>query len=78
MTCDKRQILYGIFAAFIGILANWSGGKTMKIYDINKIDFYKNISITLFVIGTLAIAYGVLSFLLRNNPHFCALTSFNI
>ena len=48
----------------------------MKIYDVNKIAFYKDISITLFVIGTLAIAYGIISVLLRNNSHFCALMAF--
>lgn len=75
-TCDNRQVVYGILAVFVGLFANFVGGKTMKMYDVNKVDFYKNISITLFVIGTLAIAYGVLSVLLRNNPNFCALTTF--
>ena len=74
--CEQRQVLYGILAVSVGILANWIGGKTMKIYDVNKIAFYKDISIMLFVIGTLAIAYGVLSVLLRNNSHFCALMAF--
>lgn len=74
--CEQRQVLYGILAVSVGILANWIGGKTMKIYDVNKIAFYKDISITLFVIGTLAIAYGIISVLLRNNSHFCALMAF--
>ena len=74
--CEQRHVLYGILAVSVGILANWIGGKTMKIYDVNKIAFYKDISITLFVIGTLAIAYGIISVLLRNNSHFCALMAF--
>lgn len=74
--CDERQVLYGIFAILMGISANWSGSKTMKIYDANKVEFFKSISITLFVSGTLLIAYGILSLVLRNNPQFCALTSF--
>ena len=74
--CEQRQVLYGILTVSVGILANWIGGKTMKIYDVNKIAFYKDISITLFVIGTLAIAYGIISVLLRNNSHFCALMAF--
>jgi len=60
----------------VGFSANWFGRKTMEIYDVDRVDFYKDISITIFVVGTLSIAYGVLSVLLRNNPHFCALTSF--
>ena len=75
-TCDQRQVLYGILAVFIGILSNWFGGKTMKIYDANKVEFYKDISIVMFVIGTLAVAYGIISVLLRNNSHFCALMAF--
>jgi hypothetical protein len=75
-TCDNSQVFYGILAVFVGFFANWFGGKTMKIYDVNKVGFYKDISIAMFVIGTLLIAFGVLSVLLRNNPHFCALTSF--
>ena len=74
--CDNSQVLYGILAVFVGFSANWFGRKTMEIYDVDRVDFYKDISITIFVVGTLSIAYGVLSVLLRNNPHFCALTSF--
>ena len=74
--CDNSQVLYGILAVFVGFSANWFGRKTMEIYDVDRVDFYKDISITIFVVGTLSITYGVLSVLLRNNPHFCALTSF--
>jgi hypothetical protein len=76
MICGKKQILYAILAFVLGLSSNWIGGKTMKIYDVNKITFYKDISIALFVVGTLALAYGILSIVLRNNPHFCALTQF--
>jgi ABC-type antimicrobial peptide transport system permease subunit len=75
-TCDKPQVLYGILAILAGVFTNWFGGKTMKIYGVNKVNFYKDISIAMFVVGTLAIAYGVLSVILRNNPHFCALIPF--
>lgn len=74
MICSKKQILYALLAFVLGLSSNWIGGKTMKMYDVNKITFYKDISIALFVVGTLAIAYGILSIILRNNPHFCALT----
>jgi len=76
MICSKKQILYALLAFVLGLSSNWIGGKTMKIYDVNKSLFYKDISIALFVVGTLAIAYGILSIILRNNPHFCALTQF--
>ena len=90
INCSNRQIMYGILAVLIGFFANWFGNKIMKTYDeekvyrnfyitifdnINNIDVYKYLSITLFVIGTLSIGYGVVSVLLRNNPHFCALVS---
>ena len=74
MICSKKQILYALLAFVLGLSSNWIGGKTMKIYDGNKITFYKDISIALFVVGTLSLAYGILSIILRNNPHFCALT----
>jgi len=74
MICSKKQILYALLSFVFGLSSNWIGGKTMKMYDVNKITFYKDISIALFVVGTLAIAYGILSIILRNNPHFCALT----
>ena len=76
MICSQKQILYALLAFVLGLSSNWIGGKTMKIYDVNKSLFYKDISIALFVVGTLAIAYGILSIILRNNPHFCALTQF--
>ena len=90
INCSNRQIVYGILAVLIGFFANWFGSIKMKTYEkervfrnfyttafdnVNNIEVYKYLSITSFVIGTLSIGYGVVSVLLRNNPHFCALMS---
>lgn len=74
-TCGKNQVLYGILAIVIGYFALSFGSRTMAIYTINKVETFKYLSIAVLTFGTLAIAYGILSFIFINNPHFCALTT---
>jgi len=75
MNCDKKAVMYGLISVAIGLLIIWFGNRTMKIFDISKEEYLKPVSVTLFVVGTLGVAFGILSILLRNNENFCKLMS---
>lgn len=75
MGCVKSAVMYGLISVVIGLLLIWFGNRTMKIYDNTREEYLKPVSVTVFVVGTLGVAFGILSLLLGNSDNFCKLMS---
>jgi hypothetical protein len=75
MGCEKKAVMYGLISVVIGLLLIWFGNRTMKIYDNTREEYLKPVSVTVFVVGTLGVAFGILSMLLGSSDNFCKLMS---
>lgn len=74
MKCESRLMIIGIFSILVGILANKFGRYTMDLYDINEDEDYKKISIALFSIGVIFVAYGLLNIFWNDKNALCNLS----
>lgn len=74
MSCSKRLLSVGIFSIVIGFVSNRFGSYTMKLYDENLDEDYKNISIALFSIGVVFIFYGILNIVWNGKKPMCNLS----
>lgn len=74
MSCSKRLLSVGIFSIVIGFVSNRFGSYTMKLYDENLDEDYKNISIALFSIGVIFIFYGILNIVWNSKKPMCNLS----
>ena len=74
MKCESRLMIIGVFSILVGILANKFGRYTMDLYDINEEEDYKKISIALFSIGVVFIAYGFLNIFWNDKNALCNLS----
>ena len=76
MPCSNI-VIYGLLSILIGIIANAIGKQTMDYYDISKKEMFKHISIAIFSVGVVLVAFGIAVVFLRNNTHMCALLKLN-
>ncbi|AGE50451.1 hypothetical protein PBCVCVR1_288R [Paramecium bursaria Chlorella virus CVR-1] len=72
--CSNRLVSYGILSIIIGIFVNTIGKRTMDHYDVTKEDVYKYVSIAIFSVGVVLVAYGLANIFLRNSVPMCALS----
>ena len=72
--CSSRLVNYGILSIFIGIFVNMVGKRTMDLYDVTKEDVYKYVSIAIFSVGVVLVAYGLANIFLRDSVPMCALS----
>jgi len=72
--CSNRLVNYGILSIIIGIFVNNIGKLTMNYYDVTKEDVYKYVSIAIFSIGVVLVAYGLANIFLRDSVPMCALS----
>jgi hypothetical protein len=77
MPCSNI-LIYGLLSIIIGIIANNIGKQTMDYYDISKNEMYKHVSIAIFSVGVVLVAFGIAVMFLRNNVHMCALLKENV
>ena len=71
--CSSRLVNYGILSIFIGIFVNMVGKRTMDLYDVTKEDVYKYVSIAIFSVGVVLVAYGLANIFLRDSLPMCML-----
>ena len=71
--CSSRLVNYGILYIFIGIFVNMVGKRTMDLYDVTKEDVYKYVSIAIFSVGVVLVAYGLANIFLRDSLPMCML-----
>ncbi|AGE52795.1 hypothetical protein PBCVOR070422_243R [Paramecium bursaria Chlorella virus OR0704.2.2] len=50
------------------------GKRTMDLYDVTKEDVYKYVSIAIFSVGVVLVAYGLANIFLRDSLPMCALS----
>lgn len=72
--CSSRLVNYGILSIVIGIFVNMVGKRTMDLYDVSKEDVYKYVSIAIFSVGVVLVAYGLANIFLRDSVPMCALS----
>jgi uncharacterized membrane protein YidH (DUF202 family) len=65
----NRLAIWGIFSILFGLLANKIGKFTMNMYDLERKEYQKNVSIVLFSIGVVMIVYGIALIWLRNSSN---------
>jgi nitrate reductase gamma subunit len=71
--CSSRLVNYGILSIVIGIFVNMVGKRTMDLYDVTKEDVYKYVSIAIFSVGVVLVAYGLANIFLRDSLPMCML-----
>lgn len=71
--CSSRLITHGILLIIIGIFVNMLGKRMMDFYDVTKKDTYKYVSIVIFSVAVVLVAYGLANVFLRDSLAMCAL-----